>query len=43
LVTADKVYYYELISTNSDDISVYKSAKKIQFLDEIGYEISKEP
>lgn len=43
LVTADKVYYYELISTSSDDISVYKSAKKLQFLDELGYEISKDP
>jgi hypothetical protein len=33
LVTSDRVYYYELIPTASDDISIYKSAKKVQFLD----------
>lgn len=43
LVTSDKVYYYELISTSNDDIAIYKSAKKLQFLEELGYEISKEP
>lgn len=32
LVTSDKVYYYELISTANDDIAIYKSAKKLQFL-----------
>jgi hypothetical protein len=42
LVTSDKVYYYELISANND-INIYKSAKKLQFLDEIGYEMFKEP
>lgn len=41
LVTSDKVYYYELISTANDDIAIYKSAKKLQFLEELGYEISK--
>jgi hypothetical protein len=43
LVTADRVYYYELIAAPNDDITLYKSAKKVQFLDELGYEISKEP
>jgi hypothetical protein len=42
LVTSDKVYYYELIPA-PNDITLYKSAKKVQFLDELGYEISKEP
>lgn len=37
LVTSDKVYYYELISTSNDDIAIYKSAKKLQFLEELGY------
>lgn len=43
LVTSDRVYYYELIPAPAGDISLYKSAKKVQFLDELGYEISKEP
>ncbi len=37
LVTSDRVYYYELIAGPSDDITLYKSAKKVQFLDELGY------
>lgn len=43
LVTSDRVYYYELISNSNDDITVYKSAKKLQFLEELGYEMAKEP
>lgn len=43
LVTSEKVYYYELISNNYEDISIYKNVKKVQFLDELGYEVSKEP
>jgi hypothetical protein len=43
LVTSEKTYYYELISGSQEDITIYKNAKKIQFLDELGYEISKEP
>lgn len=42
-MTSDRVYYYELIAAPNDDITLYKSAKKVQFLDDLGYEISKEP
>lgn len=43
LVTSEKIYYYELISSTADDITVFRNLKKIQFLDELGYAISKEP
>lgn len=32
LITADKVYYYELIQSNND-ISIYKNSKKVTFLE----------
>ena len=32
LVTNEKAYYYELISSAEEDITVFRSAKKIQFL-----------
>ncbi len=33
LVTSEKIYYYELISSTADDITVFRNLKKIQFLD----------
>lgn len=33
LVTSEKTYYYELISSAMEDITVYRSNKKVQFLD----------
>ena len=43
LVTSEKIYYYELIVSNTDDVTVFRNTKKIQFLEEIGYSLSKEP
>jgi len=43
LVTSEKIYYYELIVSTTDDVTVFRNTKKIQFLEEIGYSLSKEP
>lgn len=33
LVTSEKIYYYELINSTSEDITVFRNLKKIQFLE----------
>lgn len=43
LVTSEQAYYYELINSGSEDITVYRSSKKIIFLQELGYHITREP
>lgn len=43
LVTSEQAYYYELINSGSEDITVYRSNKKIVFLQELGYHITREP
>jgi hypothetical protein len=32
LITSEKTYYYELIGSANDDITVFKATKKLQFL-----------
>lgn len=43
LITAEKTYYYELIGSTVDDITVFRNPKKLQFLEEIGFTLNQDP
>lgn len=43
VMTANKVYYYELIAQNNEDIRMYCNDKKVTFLDSLGYYVSEDP
>ena len=42
LITSEKNYYYELVSSQND-VTLFKSIKKMQFLEELGYSLLRDP